>query len=258
MPIVKSDHFPITFEVKTKVKHIKGTKRKCYNFRRASWEALNEDLCRVNWNALLDGTEPDIAWANFKNELFHNVDKHIPTVSVKNEYQPPWFDSELHEACKIKERAHEKFKRTKSMLDEINFKNARKKFRSLTDAKLRDNMYNTDDPSLLTKKFWSHLKFSSKSQRIPERMFHNDCYRSRALDKANLFNSYFCDQFSDRSTYNIDYSNDKNFDISLCHREVRKLLSNIKSNKANGPDALMQFMAKYSSSVLSAWHIHYR
>ena len=197
-------------------------------------------MCGVNWNALLDSAEPDIAWTRFKAELFRNVNRHIPTISVKNEYRPPWFDSELHEACKIKERAHEKFKRTNSMLDEINFKNARREFKSLTETKLRDNMYNTDDPALITKKFWSHVKFSSKSQRIPERMFRNNCFRSTALDKANLFNNYFCDQFSDSSNYNIDidYSNDNNFDISLCHREVRKLLSNINSNKANGPDAI--------------------
>ena len=50
----------------------------------------------------------------------------------------------------------------------------------------------------------------------------------------------FWDQFSDRSQYNIDidYTNDANFDISFCHRRVRKLLSNIDSNKANGPDAI--------------------
>ena len=238
--IVKSDHFPVTFEVKTKVKHIKGAKRKCYNFKRANWEALNSDLCRVNWNAMLDSAEPDIAWSRFKTTLFHYVDKHIPTITIKNEYRPPWFDSELQEACKVKERAHEKFKRTNSMLDEINFKNARREFRSLTDAKLRDNMYNSDDPALITKKFWSHYKFSSKSQRIPERMYRNDCFRSTAIDKSNLFNNYFCDQFSDSSNYNIhiDYSNDSDFDISLCHRKVRKLLSSINANKANGPDAI--------------------
>ncbi len=138
--IVHSDHFPITFEVTTKVKHAKSTKRKCYNFKRANWEALNNDLCRVNWNDLLDSTEPEIAWKNFKAELFCHVSRHIPTVSIKNEYRPPWSDSQLHESCMKKERAHEKFKRTNFMLDEINFKKARKDFRFLSDSKLRDNM----------------------------------------------------------------------------------------------------------------------
>ena len=253
MSVVKSDHFAITFEVKTKVRHIKGTKRKCYNFKKANWEALNNDLCRVNWNDLLDSAEPDVAWGKFKDELFCNVNRHIPTISISNEYRPPWYDSELHEACRDKERAHEKFKRTKSMLDEINFKNARKDFRNLTDKKLRDNMYNSDDPALITKKFWSHVKFSSKSQRIPERVYRNNCYRSTNLDKANLFNTYFCDQFSDSSNYNIDIdvSNDNDFDVSFCHRDIRKLLSNINSNKANGPDAIHGKILKCCAVSLS-------
>ena len=71
--IVQSDHFPITFDVKTKLKHVKGTKRKCYNFKRADWEALNYDMCRVNWNDLLDSTELEIAWHNFKRKLFYYV-----------------------------------------------------------------------------------------------------------------------------------------------------------------------------------------
>jgi endonuclease/exonuclease/phosphatase family metal-dependent hydrolase len=253
MSIVKSDHFAITFEIKTKVRHIKATKRKCYNFKRANWEALNNDLCRVDWNNLLDSGEPDVAWGRFKAELFRNVNMHIPTVSVSNKYRPPWYDSELDEVCMAKEQAHEKFQRTKSMLDEINFKIARKQFRTLMDEKLRDNMYTSDDPALITKKFWSHVKFSSQTQRIPERMYRNDCYRSTNLDKATLFNSFFCDQFSDSSNYNIniDYSNDNDFDISFCHRHIRKLLSDINSNKANGPDGIHGKILKFCAVSLS-------
>ena len=250
---VKSDHFPITFELKTKIKHKKPTKRRCYNFKRADWEALNGDFCDINWDALLSSTEPDIAWSRFKTTIFHYVDKHIPTITVKNEYKPPWFDSELHDACKAKERAHEKFKRTKSMLDEINFKNARRGFNSLASKKMRENMYNTDDPALITKKFWSHYKFASKSQRIPERMYLNSCYRDAAEDKANLFNKYFCDQFSDKSNYNIsiDYANDNTFDISLYREKIQKLLSNINSNKASGPDAIHGKILKFCAVSLA-------
>ena len=60
------------------------------------------------------------------------------------------------------------------------------------------------------------------------------------MDKANLFNNFFFEQFSDRSVYDIDidWSNDGSFDISFCHRRIRKLLLNINSNKAFGPDGI--------------------
>ena len=66
-------------------------------------------------------------------------------------------------------------------------------------------------------------------------MYLNSCYRDTSEDKANLFNKYFCDQFSDKSNYNIpiDYANDNTFDISLYHAKIQKLLSNINYNKAS-------------------------
>ena len=203
--ICKSDHFPITFEIKTKIKRKKPTKRRCYNFKRADWDSLNEDLVNINWDAMLDSTEPELAWLLFKTKLFQCVDKHIPIITIKSEFQPPWFDSELYQACRSKEDARRKFKRTNSHLDEINFSNARREFKALSNKKMRENMYNSDDPALITKKFWSHVKFVNNSHRIPECMYLKDTYRNSSLDKANLFNKFFCDQFSESSDYKIDF-----------------------------------------------------
>jgi endonuclease/exonuclease/phosphatase family metal-dependent hydrolase len=238
--VCKSDHFPISFDVKTRISRRKPTKRKGYNFKRANWDALNHDLCHVNWNAMVDCTEPEVAWSAFKLKLFGLVDRYIPTISFKSEFQPPWFDAEAFEACSAKEDARRKFKRTKSDLDGINFRLARRNFQNLASQKMRDNLYNDDDPALLTKKFWSHLKFTSNSHRLPECMYRDSCYRNSNIDKANLFNEFFYEQFSEISNYNIpiDFSSDESFEILFCHRRVRKLLSSINSNKACGPDGI--------------------
>ena len=54
---------------------------------------------------------------------------------------------------------------------------------------MRDNLYNSDDPELITKKFWSHVKSISESSRLPECMHLNGRFRNNALDKAELFNN---------------------------------------------------------------------
>ena len=51
------------------------------------------------------------------------------------------------------------------MVDELKFSDARRKFKNLSSQKMRDNLYCTDDPALITKKFWSHVRFNSKSHR---------------------------------------------------------------------------------------------
>ena len=71
-------------------------------------------------------------------------------------------------------------------------------------------------------------------------MYLNGRYRNQPLDKAELFNGVFFDQFSDASDYdiNIDWSNDSSFEIDFHHRKIRQLLSNINANKACGPDGI--------------------
>ena len=60
---------------------------------------------------------------------------------------------------------------------------------------MRDNLYNSDDPALITKKFWAHVKSKSKNHRLPECMSLNGISRNSPSDKANLFNSYFSINF---------------------------------------------------------------
>ncbi len=61
-------------------------------------------------------------------------------------------------------------------------------------------------------------------------MYLKGRYRSQSVDKAELFNAFFYDQFSDASNYDIsiDWSTDSSFDIDFNHRKIRQLLSSIK------------------------------
>ena len=251
--VCKSDHLPIVFEIKTKVRRKKPTKRKSYNFKRANWEALNRDFSRVDWGAWLDSTDIDLAWKNFKSIFSHFVNKHIQPLTIKSEFQPPWFDSELFQACRKKERARQKFKHSGCMLDEVKFIDSRREFKSLGAQKMRDNMYNSDDPAIITKTFWSHHKFATNTHRIPDRMHLGSTFRDTSLDKANLFNKYFCDQFSETSSYDvpIDFSNDAHFDIDFSPCNVSLMLLRINSNKASGPDGIHGKILKKCASSLT-------
>ena len=101
---------------------------------------------------------------------------------------------------------------------------------------MRDNLYDENDPGLITKKFWSI--------RLPETMYLDDTFRNKPSEKAELFNNYFYEQFSRPSNYNTDinFSNDQVFDIDFNRNRVHKHLSNINSNKASGP---MVYMIKF-------------
>ena len=253
--ICKSDHFPVTFNVSSRIKYSKHSKRQIFNFKRADWAALNRDLSNIDWNSIFSHfADPEYCWLAFKSILSNRITKYIPRLTIKLAYMSPWFDAEAHDAYRKKKRAHEKWKESGENCDYFKFCNLRKSFKKLSDQKLNDNLYNDDDPALITKKFWSHVKSTSKSSRIPERMFLRETYRDSPSDKANMFNSFFSDQFSDESNYDIDidWGDDDNFDINFCHENIKKLLRNINSNKACGPDGIHGKVLKNCSSSLAS------
>ena len=99
---------------------------------------------------------------------------------------------------------------TKSPTGEDAFKKCRQHFKRDCQEKLRLNVIDDDDRCMISKKFWSHLKSASNTTRIPQTVNYNGKYRSNPKDQANLFNTYFQDQFSCPSNYRTpgDFTND--------------------------------------------------
>ena len=102
--VCDSDHFGINFKVKLFCKRLKGQKRKVYNFKKADWESLNFDLRHVQWDNHLKFCDATTAWNRLKSILSQLCDKHIPKLTIKSQFQPPWFDSDIHKLCIKKER----------------------------------------------------------------------------------------------------------------------------------------------------------
>ena len=238
--ICKSDHYPLLFSICCNVRRNKPERRQCLNFKRANWDSLNSDLRDINWDNIFRHSDIDQCWNLTKTTLFNLVDKHIPKVTVRSSFQPPWFDADCYVACREKEELRAKFKRTKNLDDGLKFAAARKNFRKLTASKMRENLTDSEDTALITKKFWSYVKSSSNSHRIPECMEYAGALRFDRKEQSELFNDFFFAQFSSPSSYeiDIDFSGDSRFDIMFDSSLVHKLLRNINSNKAQGPDGI--------------------
>ena len=194
---------------------------------------------------------PDTAWNNFATILKYQMGRHMPTIIQKSESQPIWYDSECHLKCKEKERYHKKYKRTGSLQDGLKFATAWKEFKKLVNQKMRKNLYDYEDRNLLSKKFWTYVKRTSKSKRIPEIVRRDSSVSSDARIKANMFNKFFYDQFSEPSIYNTDISfdADNEFDIDFSPSRIKTHLANININKACGPDEIPGIVLKMCSTT---------
>ena len=209
------------------------------------------------------------SWQKFKKPLFELVNKHIPKIKIKSEFQPPWFDSETYEFCRQKERLRTdyKIKQSKYKLEQsdynlnrskesyLKFSNCRRDLKHLIKKKMTENFSDECDSNFINKKFWSYVKSSSNSHRIPLSVCYNGCHRTNNVDQSELFNKFFFDQFSDESSYNVPIDINQlqnsefhiNFDvISTC-----TLLNQINPNKAQGPDGIHGQILKNCAATLA-------
>ena len=118
---------------------------------------------------------------------------------------------------------------------------------------MRSNFDDDLCPNTITKKFWSSLKSISRSSRIPDKMYLNDCIRSEPEEIANFFNKHFYDQFSDESTYDIDidFTNDPFSDFKFDEFSIFNFLKQINPNKNRGPDDIGGLIIKNCAQSIS-------
>ena len=132
--LCKSDHYPITFHVKFRAMRKKVVKREIYNFKRADWNSINNELKQLNWNRFLSFNDDiEFSWIRFKASLFSVTDKHIPKIEIDNSDQPPWFDSETYAACREKEWFRDRYNSKKSAEYYAKFSERRRAYKSLRD-----------------------------------------------------------------------------------------------------------------------------
>ena len=180
----------------------------------------------MQWNNLLKYCDAETAWIRFKTKLLELCNAHIPTITIKSEFQPPWFDSDTFKLCRENDRLRAKYKISKNPEHYRKFSECRKNLKNLIQEKMRSNLNDEEeDPALISKKFWSHVKATSNSSRIPESISYKGRFRNNVNDQAELFNGYFSDQFSDPSNYDIsiNFRDDPGMSFSISHHDVRTL-----------------------------------
>ena len=138
--------------------------------------------------------------------------------------------------------------------DHQKFRKLRKDFKKIMNEKMRLNVEDESDTSLISKKFWKCVKSKTNSTRIPKTVWYKNQVRSKPIDQANLFNEFFFDQFSLESKYDIEIgmeSNDRFFDVNFHELDILLLLKDINPSKTSGPDGIHGMVLKNCASTLA-------
>mgnify|MGYP001792126289 FL=1 len=248
---------------------------KCRSFKKYSPENFLKELESSNFLNYENFEDIDEAYFDFSRKLTSVIDKVAPMreIRVKNN-SPEWFDREISEALKSRHLNFKKFKKSRSVPDEKNFKTSKYICRNLIKNKKKvflEKKFNENAGK--PKELWKTLKSLGLPHKSTETS--NFCLQNKgkmsfdAKENAEIFKDYFSELagkllsklpisqnvFGISSTANyykelLDSTNKFEFS-KVTVAAVAEILKNVEPSKAPGIDSLSGKFLKDGANVLA-------
>lgn len=228
--------------------------RTIYNFRKANYNSINEELSQVDWS-FMDRVSVARATKDFYKIVQNLILKYVPSRLSKNRY-PVWYSSELIGLLRNKLKARRKYIRTKSEEDYRTFSliRSRCKATSKTCYSVYISQLQNDIPNNL-RKFWAYTKSLKQSNSYPSVFKYGEASSNNPEEIVNYFSDFFQSNYSPSIT---DHSVvPENPGIQVLHtlafseREVKSELDLVDVRKNGGPDGISNLFLRSTSAMLA-------
>nr|CAI5828984.1 unnamed protein product [Callosobruchus analis] len=264
--VVEDSHHPSLFitvnlSVATEP-NFKSNRSGSFNFKKANYLLLYEQLTVTNWNFLEDIDDPDEACIQFYSTLSNIFDLCVPKYKParNNRRFPTWFNSDIIKNIRKKEHVLKTYNNCGRSEFLTEFKYLRAKIKADINNAFKifcNNIQN--DIKANPKRFWSFINLKKGFSRIPALMSYNDCQLSSPADILNTFARYFSESFQNsKSGYNVSLNyrstciSNRNITINKFSEEsVKTALKVFKPKLTAGPDGIPAFLLKDCHSVLA-------
>lgn len=253
-----TDHAVLMCNLKVRKPHIAKVKRIVYNYKRANFPLLREELNAISLATLVtDCTDIDTAWSKWREAVESRIDKCVPQVEVKDSTAPPWFDSEIRHLFNLKTTIWKKAKKSNKPSHWAKFRKIRNELKSAMSRSYKEYIQNLgtickDNP----KRFWSFFRSKTKRKCLPMCLKKGNTEVNEPKEKASLFNDYFHSVFQrdteDDPLPEVNYAiNDALSTIRFTCEQVNSALRALDIAKACGPDKLSPRVLKECSAELA-------
>jgi hypothetical protein len=193
-------------------------------------------------------------WQVIKTNLKELMSDFVPTKQTSNKINKCWFNTKLKKLCKQKENLFKNFKATNSNRlhkKYLKIKHLTQKLSRQLQNEYVNNVISKDN----NKNLWSFIK-SKKMETTgiaPLKGQNNKTYNDNET-KANILNTFFASSFSNPGDKEISINLNKIEElgnINVEEKGINKLLTNLKVNKASGPDEIPARLLKELNNELS-------
>ena len=186
------------------------------------------------------------------------MDSRVPSKITTSRHTNPWMNTQIKRAIRRKQRAHKKARETNIKRDRDRYKRLQKEVqfhvRKANKTYMQDTVSNESKDN--SKKFWSFVKSKGQEFTGVAPLKNKDGFlQSNTQSRANILNEQFKSVFTEEDLTNIPDKGTSTTpsmpEIKFDWKGVHKLLKNLKTLKATGPDSIPAFILKAAADELA-------
>jgi len=256
-PLGHSDHGVLLFTVNcsTVISEPNDVK---WNFFKGDYESMKKGL-DVDWETLMGDDDINNMWAKFADKIEDLRDKYIPKTKTKagknakkHHFIP--IDQKTIRKIKKKHRLWQRFMETRSGEKYQEFAKVRNQVKGMMRKARRNTEQDiAKNAKSNPKKFWQYANSKRKSNSGISDLEYSENEEiktaSTDVDKANVLASFFSSVFTNEPGGNLPEPDPVEVnipaqEIQITEEMVRKLLLDLDTSKATGPDGMHPYMLK--------------
>lgn len=253
-----SDHSIVVVDSVTKPHYNETPKRKHFLFGKADWPSLkskcSELSTRIKFLSENGITMKDL-WETFKTSLMSSVNDNIPSKTFSGKKSLPWLNHKLKKMQRRKQRLYRQAKKTSNWSNYRHYqKECKRAYRRAEWSYINETIEKGLSENN-SKPFWRYMKSKKEDNMGISPLLSMGKLVSDSARKAEIL----VDQFSSVFTQGNDNSKPKVSKylenpidkLTITVEGTRKLLDNIVTSKATGPDNIPNRVLKECSSELA-------
>ena len=267
LPPFCSDHSVPCAVLKQSVHRQSSFQRMIFNYDQLDQEKFCELLGNVDWNDIFMNNSIDDASNIFTDKFMSLAKQCMPSklVTIRSR-DAAWFNNEIRQLIKKRNKLHKRAKSSNLQTDWQTFRAIRNEV--IDKVRKRKLEYQNElnetviDPAKFGQKEWWKIvrQFMSKkgivTDNIPPLTVNGTTHYSN-IDKANLFNDFFVSQCvveDDGSPLpdTIQNVTSQLTEIVLTVPEVKKIIKELNSSKATGPDSIHNKLLIAAADIISS------
>lgn len=216
-----------------------------YDFRKANYDVINEQISEAEWVNLLENLPSREAVQRFYDVLGGITERNVPRVKSRTPDFPVWFSAQLIKIYKRKQRLWVKWKKYKNIKDYNEFSEYRVTFKDACNTCYSNYIKSVEDKLTTNiKYFWTYISNRKNKSGIPSTMHYQNFKSSAPEEICDMFSNFFQSVFEPSSPSLSAWTPPThcNANVSLIdnlHIEEDKILKELKlldPSKGAGPD----------------------